>query len=228
MQNRREAVTAVGLLVAGGLVSPAFAQSGSSTASLAERFAATLSAHDIDGFAGLFSDSYVNHQVSAAAPSPPANVTPKQGTIAFFKARLTGLPDLKVAIEAMVTDKDHVAASFVYTGTHKGTYFGIAPIGSVVALHFVRYFPSARRADHRALGYGRYRRRPSATPRVIFQLRRCPLLAQSGHRLVRCTCPLSGVKRTCAVAKEKPWSPGRGSDQGLEEMGLGTVTPPLG
>ena len=29
---------------------------------------------------------------------------------------------------------------------------------------------------------------------------RCPLLAQSGHRLVHCTCPLSGVKRTCRVA----------------------------
>jgi hypothetical protein len=24
----------------------------------------------------------------------------------------------------------------------------------------------------------------------------CPLLAQSGHRLVHCTCPLLGVKRT--------------------------------
>jgi predicted ester cyclase len=39
------------------------------------------------------------------------------------------LPDLKVAIEVMVADKDHVAASFVYTGTHKGTYFGVAPTG---------------------------------------------------------------------------------------------------
>jgi hypothetical protein len=28
------------------------------------------------------------------------------------------------------------------------------------------------------------------------RLARCPLLALSGHRLVRCTCPLSGVKRT--------------------------------
>ena len=129
MQNRREAATAVGLLLAGGLASPALAQSGSSTASLAERFAATLSAHDIDGFAALFSDSYVNHQFSAAAPPPPPNVTPKQGTVTFFKARLTGLPDLKVAIEAMVNDKNYVAASFVYTGTHKGTYFGIAPTG---------------------------------------------------------------------------------------------------
>jgi steroid delta-isomerase-like uncharacterized protein len=129
MQNRREAATAVGLLVVGGLASPVFAQSGSSTTLLAERFAATLSEQDINGFATLFSDNYVNHQASSAAPPSPPNVTPKQGTIAFFKARLAGLPDLKVTIEAMVADKDHVAASFIYTGTHKGIYFGIPPTG---------------------------------------------------------------------------------------------------
>src|ERR1700728_1443970 len=102
MQNRRQ-LTAAGLLFAGGLgVSSASAQSNSSPQSLAERFAATLSAQDIDGFSAIFSDGYVNHQVSAAAPPPSANVTPKQGTVAFFKARLAGLPDLKVTIEVMV------------------------------------------------------------------------------------------------------------------------------
>lgn len=129
VHNRRQAVTTAGLLVAGGLFSPVFARRSSSPTSLAERFAATLSAHDIDGFAALFSDSYVNHQVSAAAPPPPANVTPKQGTVAFFKARLMGLPDLRVTIEVMIADKDHVAGSFIYTGTHKGAYFGVAPTG---------------------------------------------------------------------------------------------------
>ena len=129
MQNRRQALAAAGLLVAGGLVPPVFAQKSSSPTSLAERFATTLSAHDIDGFAALFSDSYVNRQVSAAAPPPPANATAKQGTVTFFKARLTGLPDLKVTTEAIVADKDHVAASFIYTGTHQGTYFGVAPTG---------------------------------------------------------------------------------------------------
>jgi steroid delta-isomerase-like uncharacterized protein len=128
MQNRRQ-VTVAGLLFTGGLVSPALAQSNSSPQSLAERFAATLNAHDIDAFAALFSESYVNHQVSAAAPPPAATMTPKQGSVGFFKARLTGIPDLKVAIEVMVADKDHVAASFVYSGTHKGMYFGIAPTG---------------------------------------------------------------------------------------------------
>ncbi len=126
MQNRRQ-VTVGGLLLAGGVVDAANAQSGPQV--LAERFASTLSAHDIDAFAALFAPDYVNHQVSAAAPAPAAHVTPKQGSVAFFKARLTGLPDLKVTIEAMVADKDHVAASFVYTGTHKGLYFGVAPTG---------------------------------------------------------------------------------------------------
>jgi predicted ester cyclase len=128
MQNRRQ-ITAVGLFLAGGLVEPAFAQSIPSPQAVAERFAATLSAHDIDGFAALFSDRYINHQISAAAAPTLANVTPKQGSVAFFKARLTGMPDLKVAIEALVADKDHVAASFVYTGTHLGVYFGVAPTG---------------------------------------------------------------------------------------------------
>ncbi|WP_421915490.1 ester cyclase [Mesorhizobium sp.] len=127
MQNRRQ-VTAAGLLLGSGLLAPALAQSAPSPGSLAEQFAATLSAGDIDGFAALFADSYVNHQQSAAAP-PPANVTPKQGSVAFFKARLAAMPDLKVAIEAVVADKDHVAASFVYSGTHKGVYFGVAPTG---------------------------------------------------------------------------------------------------
>ena len=131
MPNRRQ-VAAAGLLLAGSLVDPALAQSNVSPQSIAEKFAATLSAHDIDAFAALFADNYVNHQVSAAAPPPAANVSPKQGTVAFFKGRLTGLPDLKVAIEAMVADKDHVAASFVYTGTHTGPYFGIAPTGKAL------------------------------------------------------------------------------------------------
>ena len=83
MQNRREAVAAVGLLAAGGLASPVFAESGSLTTSLAERFAETLSAHDIDRFAALFSDNYVNHQASAAAPPPPANVFQSRGLSHF-------------------------------------------------------------------------------------------------------------------------------------------------
>jgi steroid delta-isomerase-like uncharacterized protein len=128
MQNRRQ-ITATGILLGTGVLTPALAQQTSSPQSVVERFAASLSAHDIDAFSDLFLDNYVNHQRSAAAPPPPANASAKQATVAFFEARLTGLPDLKVAVEATVADEDHAAASFVYTGTHQGVYFGVQPTG---------------------------------------------------------------------------------------------------
>jgi steroid delta-isomerase-like uncharacterized protein len=105
------------------------ATSATSPRDLAHQFAATLSAHDIDGFAALFADNYVNHQKSAAAPPPATGVTPKQGSVAFFAARLKGIPDLKVTIEVLVATEDHVAASFVYTGTHQGVLFGVPATG---------------------------------------------------------------------------------------------------
>jgi steroid delta-isomerase-like uncharacterized protein len=95
---------------------------------LAMQFVATLNHHDMKAFAALFADDYRNYQVSAAAP-PPSDKTPKQATVDFFTARLTGLPDLSVSIETVLVSVDRFAASFVYTGTHKGPLFGVAPTG---------------------------------------------------------------------------------------------------
>jgi steroid delta-isomerase-like uncharacterized protein len=102
------------------------------SASIAERFAQTLSAHDIDAFAALYAEDYVNHQVSAAAPPPPPGVKPKEAVVAFFAARLKGLPDLKVSVQTSLADADKVAASFAYEGTHQGLYYGVPPTGKRV------------------------------------------------------------------------------------------------
>ena len=123
--NRRHLIAGAAT-AAGALAIPALAQDDI-VRSLLERFTATLSSHDIAAFAALFAEDYVNHQMSAAAPAPPAGKSPKQATVDFFTARLVGIPDLHVAVEASVVSNDRMAASFVYTGTHGGTYFGIAP-----------------------------------------------------------------------------------------------------
>jgi len=49
--------------------------------------------------------------------------------VAVFTARLAGIPDLKVEIEATVASGNHAAASFVYSGTHSGPLSGVAPTG---------------------------------------------------------------------------------------------------
>ena len=97
-------------------------------AMIARQFADALSAHNLDAFASLFADDYVNHQASAAAP-PPTGVSPKAATVAFFGPRLKALPDLKVTIEAPVAEADKVAASFFYEGVQQGPYYGLDPTG---------------------------------------------------------------------------------------------------
>ncbi len=135
-----------------GLAFAAVAQDGGAILGFVERFAATLNVHDIAGFAALFADDYVNHQVSAAAPPAAAGKTPKQATVDFFAARLAGIPDLKVAVEAAVASSDKAAGSFVYTGTHTGTLFGIAPTGR--PLRFTSCDIFAIRNDHIAEHWG--------------------------------------------------------------------------
>ena len=119
------ATAVAGAVASNAMTSKALAQNAAS--SLPDRFAAALSAHDIKAFADLFAEDYVNHQFSAAAPAPAAGKSQKQASVDFFAGRISGMPDLQVAVETSVVSGDRVAASFVYTGTHEGTYFGVAP-----------------------------------------------------------------------------------------------------
>jgi hypothetical protein len=84
-RNLLKSVTLAGsALAVPAFVAPALADATNAAAPLIEKFAATLSAHDLTAFAALFSDNYVNHQLSAAAPPPPQGKSPKQGTVAVF------------------------------------------------------------------------------------------------------------------------------------------------
>jgi steroid delta-isomerase-like uncharacterized protein len=140
-------------IVGSGALTAAAAQSRAENP-LVAAFAKTLSAHDIDGFAALFADDYVNHQISAAVPKPAPGVSAKQATVGFFAARLKGIPDLSVAIEVSLASDDMAAASFVYTGNHRGEYFGVAPTGK--SLHFtscdIFRFLDGKIAEHWGMG----------------------------------------------------------------------------
>ena len=121
--------------------------------SIVERFAETLTAHDLDAFAALFADDYVNHQLSAAAP-PPAGVPSKTATVNFFAARLKGLPDLKVSIQVSLAEADKVAASFLYEGTQQGPLYGVQPTGRRLSFTSCDIFRTAdgKIAEHWGMG----------------------------------------------------------------------------
>ena len=125
--QRRQFLSSAALVAAAAAIPDA--AEAEDAGAVVERFAAALSAHDMAAFADLFAEDYVNHQRSAAAPAPPAGKSPKQATLAFFQARLTGVPDLRVSIETSLATGDKAAASFVYEGAHGGVYYGVAPTG---------------------------------------------------------------------------------------------------
>ncbi len=120
---------------------------------LIDQFAATLSTHDIDAFSALFAETYINHQMSAAAPMP-TGMTHKQVSVGIFSARLKGLPDLKVTVEAKVITSDMIAASFVYEGTHTQTYLGVPATGRKLRFTSCDIFRVAdgRFAEHWGMG----------------------------------------------------------------------------
>ena len=124
----RRGLIFTGLLAGAALASRTGGAAETSAADIVDRFAATLSAGDIKGFAELFSDDYVNHQVSAAAPAPFGK-SAKQATVAFFANRVDALAGLTVKIEASLAQGALVAASFLYEGVHQSVYYGFAPTG---------------------------------------------------------------------------------------------------
>ncbi len=128
--QRRQFLSGAALVAAAAAIPDAAA--AEDAGAVIARFAAALSAHDMAAFADLFAEDYINHQSSAAAPAPPAGKSPKQATLAFFRGRLTGIPDLRVGIETMVASGDKAAASFVYEGAHGGVYYGVAPTGRLL------------------------------------------------------------------------------------------------
>ncbi len=148
--RRRTFLAGVAIAAAPSLPQPADAAG----ASMAQKFADALNAHDIGAFASLFADDYVNHQVSAAAPPRPAGLTAKAATVAFFAARLKGLPDLKVTIQTSLAEDDRVAASFAYEGHQGGVYYGVPPTGKHLVFTSCDIFRIAgeRIAEHWGMG----------------------------------------------------------------------------
>ncbi len=72
-------------VAASALAANAVRAQPASTARLALAFASTLTAHDIDAFAALIAEDYVQHQANTV---PPPGRSAKALTVAYFAARL--------------------------------------------------------------------------------------------------------------------------------------------
>ncbi len=100
----------------------------------ARRLYELLNAGDIDGFAGLLHDAFVEHEVT------PGLEPTKAGVTAFFRMQQAAFPDMHMDVEDAYGDGDKVVARVRYTGTHRGAFMGIPPTGKSVDVHLIDMF----------------------------------------------------------------------------------------
>jgi steroid delta-isomerase-like uncharacterized protein len=96
---------------------------------LAERFAQTLTDHDLEAFAELLDDEYVNHN-RYAQPG-------KEGSVGVFAGFLSAFEDFRVEVDDVIEDGETVVGRYTYRGRHTGTFMGIPPSGAQIEMHSI-------------------------------------------------------------------------------------------
>jgi steroid delta-isomerase-like uncharacterized protein len=104
-----------------------------------------LNAGNIDGFAALLADDFVDHEeLPGLAPT-------KEGVTTFFRMYVAAFPDLRMAPQDVIASGDKVVARVRATGTHKGEFMGLAPTGrsiDVPLIDIIRFGADGRAREH--------------------------------------------------------------------------------
>ena len=90
-----------------------------------------LSAGDVDGFADLLADDFVEHE------ELPGLQPTKDGVKAFFHMYRAAFPDLKMEAKLVLSDGDTAVALGRATGTNQGEFMGMPATGKSVDVQLV-------------------------------------------------------------------------------------------
>lgn len=93
----------------------------------------------------LIAKEYVEHE-----PPPPGFKTGIEGMKQGINEMRAGFPDLKVAVNEVISHGDKIVARSTFTGTHKGTFMSLPATGKRVsfeAIDIVR-FAGGKAVEH--------------------------------------------------------------------------------
>jgi steroid delta-isomerase-like uncharacterized protein len=92
-----------------------------------------INAGDIAGFGDLVAEDFVENQ----RPGGPGIPATKAGTLEFFRILLSAFPDWLMTVEDLIASGDKTVARVRVTGTHKGEFMGVPPVGTRVDVQLI-------------------------------------------------------------------------------------------
>ena len=90
-----------------------------------------INARDLDGFAAVLADDFVEHE------EQPGLAPTKEGVVEFFRLNFAAFPDLRFEAEDVLVDGDKVVARGRITGTHQGDFLGVPASGKHVDVQLI-------------------------------------------------------------------------------------------
>lgn len=83
-----------------------------------------ISAGDLEGFAALVADDFVEHDEVPGLPPT------KAGMLEYFRMLLAAFPDMRLEVQDIIPGDDKTVARVTATATHRGEFMGIPATGA--------------------------------------------------------------------------------------------------
>ena len=73
-------------------------------------------------------------------PGQPEPMHGPGGYLAIIGMMRSGFSDIQWSLEDTVVEENKVAARFIMTGTHNGTFFGVPPTGKAIGVQAINFY----------------------------------------------------------------------------------------
>lgn len=73
-------------------------------------------------------------------PGQPEPLQGPNGYLTIIAMMRSGFPDIKWAIDDMITEKEKVAVRFTMRGTHQGTFFGVPATAKPIVVQAMNFY----------------------------------------------------------------------------------------
>jgi steroid delta-isomerase-like uncharacterized protein len=90
-----------------------------------------ISAGDLDGYAALVADDFVEHEEISGIPPT------KEGMLDYFRMLLTAFPAMRMEIDDLIVADDKAVARVIATARHDGEFMGIPATGTTASIQLI-------------------------------------------------------------------------------------------